>query len=61
MENLTLVIPAKFEASTLPTVLKEIENLNLNCKKIIISNFNYVHGNSPFSIVIYNVSKITEF
>ena len=36
MENLTLVIPAKFEASTLPTVLKEIENLNLNCKKIIV-------------------------
>ena len=36
MENLTLVIPAKFEASTLPTVLKEIEKLNLSCKKIIV-------------------------
>jgi len=36
MENLTLVIPAKFEASTLPTVLKEIEKLNLSCKKVIV-------------------------
>ena len=36
MKNLTLVIPAKFEASTLPIVLNEIEKLNLNCKKIIV-------------------------
>ena len=36
MENLTLVIPAKFEATTLPTVLKEIKDLNLNCKKIVV-------------------------
>ena len=27
MENLTLVIPAKFEATTLPIVLKEIKDL----------------------------------
>ena len=33
MENLTLVIPAKYEATTLPVVLKEIEKLNLNCKE----------------------------
>ena len=33
MENLTLVIPAKFEATTLPIVLKEIKDLNLDCKK----------------------------
>ena len=36
MEKLTLVIPAKFEATTLPTVLKEIKDLNLNCKKIVV-------------------------
>ena len=36
MENLTLVIPAKYEATTLPVVLKEIEKLNLNCKKIVV-------------------------
>ena len=34
MINLTLVIPAKKEAESLPSVLKEIENFN--CKKIII-------------------------
>ncbi len=36
MENLTLVIPAKFEAATLPIVLKEINDLNINCKKIVV-------------------------
>tara|TARA_B100001057_G_scaffold143555_1_gene143310 strand:- start:989 stop:1663 length:675 start_codon:yes stop_codon:yes gene_type:complete len=36
MENLTLVIPAKFEATTLPIVLNEIKELNLNCKKIVV-------------------------
>ena len=36
MENLTLVIPAKFESTTLPLVLKEIKELNLNCKKIVV-------------------------
>ena len=36
MENLTLVIPAKFEASTLPTVLKEIENWILIVKKLLL-------------------------
>ena len=36
MKNLTLVIPAKFEAATLPIVLKEIKNLNLSCKKIVV-------------------------
>ena len=36
MENLTLVIPAKFEATTLPIVLKEIKDLNINCKKIVV-------------------------
>ncbi len=36
MENLTLVIPAKFEATTLPIVLKEIKDLNLCCKKIVV-------------------------
>ena len=34
MQNLTLVIPAKFESTTLPDVLKEIDNLKLNCKKM---------------------------
>ena len=36
MENLTLIIPAKFEATTLPLVLKEIDELNLKCKKIVV-------------------------
>ena len=36
MNNLTLVIPAKFESTTLPIVLKEISELNLNCKKIVV-------------------------
>ena len=34
MENLTLVIPAKNEADSLPNVLKEIESFK--CRKIII-------------------------
>ena len=34
MQNLTLVIPAKKEAESLPTVLKEIKNLE--CKKIVV-------------------------
>ena len=36
MQNLTLVIPAKFESTTLPNVLKEIDDLKLNCKKIVV-------------------------
>tara|TARA_B100000963_G_scaffold211993_1_gene184718 strand:- start:2738 stop:3412 length:675 start_codon:yes stop_codon:yes gene_type:complete len=36
MENLTLVIPAKFEATTLPSVLRELKKLNLDCKKIVV-------------------------
>ena len=34
MENLTLIIPAKYEEASLPLVLKEIKNLN--CKIYII-------------------------
>ena len=34
MENLTLVIPAKYESSSLPIVLKELENFNV--KKIVV-------------------------
>ena len=34
MENLTLVIPAKKEAESLPSVLEEIKNLK--CKKIVV-------------------------
>ena len=36
MNNLTLVIPAKFRSTTLPIVLKEIKEVNLNCKKIVV-------------------------
>ena len=37
MQNLIVyLIPAKFESTTLPHVLKEIDNLKLNCKKIIV-------------------------
>ena len=39
MKNLTLVIPAKFEANTLPIVLREIEELNLNCKKVVVLKY----------------------
>ncbi len=34
MENLTLIIPAKEEADSLPTVLREIDQLK--CKKVVI-------------------------
>jgi len=34
MQNLTLIIPAKQESESLPTVLKEVDNLD--CKKIVI-------------------------
>ena len=34
MDNLTLVIPAKYEVSTLPIVLKELEKYRVN--KIIV-------------------------
>ena len=30
MENLTLVIPAKYEKESLPSVLNELKNYNLN-------------------------------
>ena len=36
MHNLTLVIPAKYEVFTLPTVLKELKKLNLTCKIIVV-------------------------
>ena len=36
MQNLTLVIPAKFESTTLHHVLKEIEDLKFECKKIVV-------------------------
>ena len=40
MKNLTLLIPAKNEASSLPVVLKEITSLKLECKKLIIVDKN---------------------
>ena len=40
MKNLTLLIPAKNEASSLPVVLKEIASLKLECKKLIIVDKN---------------------
>ena len=36
MDNLTLVIPAKYEASTLPIVLQEIKEMKLSCKIIVV-------------------------
>ena len=36
MQNLTLVIPAKFESTTLHHVLKEIDDLKLDCQKIVV-------------------------
>ena len=36
MNNLTLVIPAKYEATTLPIVLKEINDMKLPCKIIVV-------------------------
>ena len=36
MNNLTLVIPAKYESRTLPIVLKEIYDMKLSCKIIVV-------------------------
>ncbi len=36
MNNLTLVIPAKYESTTLPIVLKEIYDMKLSCKIIVV-------------------------
>ncbi len=36
MHNLTLVIPAKYEVLTLPTVLKELKKLNLAYKILVV-------------------------
>ena len=36
MSRLTLVIPAKFESTTLPIVLKELEKIKINFKKIVV-------------------------
>jgi len=36
MNNLTLVIPAKYEVSTLPIVLQEIKDMKLSCKIIVV-------------------------
>ena len=36
MNNLTLVIPAKYEATTLPIVLQEINDMKLSCKIIVV-------------------------
>ena len=36
MDKLTLVIPAKYEASTLPIVLKEINKIGVKCKIIVV-------------------------
>ena len=36
MNNLTLVIPAKYEASTLPIVLQEINDMKLPYKIIVV-------------------------
>ena len=36
MSDLTLVIPAKYESTTLPTVIKELKNSNLKLNIIIV-------------------------
>ena len=36
MNNLTLVIPAKYEVSTLPIVLQEINDMKLSCKIVVV-------------------------
>ena len=36
MENLTLVIPAKYESESLPSVLSELSNFN--CQKNIVNS-----------------------
>lgn len=36
MPRLTLVIPAKFESTTLPIVLNELEKIKINLKKIVV-------------------------
>ncbi|MDC6478045.1 glycosyltransferase family 2 protein [Candidatus Pelagibacter sp.] len=53
MENLTLIIPAKEEADSLPTVLREIDQLK--CKKIVIlhiSDLNTINSIKNFDCEI---------
>ena len=38
MENLTLVIPAKYEKESLPSVLNELKNYNLNILIVLEEN-----------------------
>ena len=40
MENLTLVIPAKYESESLPSVLPELSNFNCQ-KNIVIDPLDY--------------------
>lgn len=56
MNNLTLVIPAKQEAESLPHVLQEVKELNLNCKiKVCLSALDEetVNAIKEFDIEIY--------
>ena len=45
MNNLTLIIPAKKEAESLPVFLKELEQYN--CEKIIVLQKDDIESNLP--------------
>ena len=61
MNNLTLIIPAKEEAESLPTVLKEVENLE--CKIIVIlhpSDLETINAIKDFNCqIVYQKTKVT--
>lgn len=61
MNNLTLVIPAKYESESLPVVLEEIKKLKLDCK-ILISlssdDIETINAIKKFNVEIYYQKKL---
>ena len=57
MQDLTLVIPAKFESESLPIFLKEISEIK--CKKLIVLEKNDKHNklNKNFTILNYFIKR----
>ena len=53
MDNLTLVIPAKNEKESLPTVLKELEKFNLHIIIVLKNDFETINSISGYDCKIY--------
>ena len=59
MSNLTLIIPAKNEKESLPTVLDEIKKLNLTCGiKVCLSSDDVETINVGYELAIFQKSQI---